>query len=364
MAPGEYDRDMKAWVLAGCLLLFGLNLIAQDVDTGGEVVDAYSTHAGHVPLLSGGMGYIYNVNGGIPTLEPQINPVLLLPLGSHLLVENRTSFTGFFERRNGTSGDYTGRVFTTIDYAQLDWLANTHVMVVAGRYILPFGIYQERLQPIWIANLQDTPIDLPIGTQTSGSGNGGELRGVIKQTDSFSVQYTAYFSAYSNVHELEAARTAGGDGSIYFTKRRLELGGSYQRFLQGRHINSVAGYVSWQPLTIPLDLKGEYDRSYNGNGYWAQGAYMLSQVPAANSFFKNLQLVGRMQQFYPLNGGGDGLPRVNTQQVDFGINYYLWDNNFRLISSYGRQFNSNQDYNIWFTGFTYRFLWPLWPGRK
>lgn len=346
---------MSAWVLAGCLLLFGFNLIAQDVDAG-------STHAGYVPALSGGLGYIYNVNGGIPTLEPQINPVLLVPFGSHVLLESRIDFTGFFERRHGTYGDYTGRVFTTVDYAQLDWLANTHVMAVAGRYILPFGIYQERFVPIWIANLQDPPIDLPIGTQ-GGSGDGGELRGIVKQTDSFSVQYTAYFSAESNVNELQAARGAGGDGSVYFTTRHLELGGSYNRLLQGHQINSAAGYVSWQPLTIPLDLKGEYDYSYNGNGYWAEGAYMLSQVPVANSFFKNVQLVGRIQQFYPLNGGGNGLPRVNTQQVDFGINYYLRDN-WRLISSYGRQFSSNKDYNIWFTGFTYRFLWPLWPGRK
>jgi hypothetical protein len=346
---------MKTWVLAGCLLLCVVKVNAQDAD-----VD--TNHAGHVPVITGGLGYIYNVNGGTPSLEPQINPVLLLPFGSHFLLESRVAFTGFFQRRNG-NGDYTGEVFKSVEYAQLDWLANTHVTAVGGSYLLPFGIYTERIGTLWIANFQDSPIDLPIGTRSSGTGLGGMLRGVVAQTNNYSVQYTTYFSAHSNTNQLQAARTTGGDGSIYLTNQHVEVGGSYQRFLEGRQINNVAGYAIWQPQRVPLDLKGEYDRSFNGNGYWLEGGYMLSQVPVANSFFRNVQLVERVQQYYPLNGGGNGLPSVTTQRVDTGVNYYFHDN-WRLISSYGRQFTSAKDTNFWNLGFTYRFLWPLWPGRK
>jgi len=120
--------------------------------------------------------------------------------------------------------------------------------------------------------------------------------------------------------------------------------------------------VAWQPNTVPVDLKAEYDYSYNGNGYWLETAYRFEklQIP---SFFRRIQVVGRMQQFFPLNGGGNSLPTVNTQRFDFALNYYFRDN-FRVISSYGRTFSSQRDANIWNVGLTYRFVWPLWPERK
>jgi hypothetical protein len=68
-----------------------------------------------------------------------------------------------------------------------------------------------------------------------------------------------------------------------------------------------------------------------------------------------------MQQFHPLHGGGNSLPRVNTERFDAGLNYYIRDD-LRLVSSYGRQFNAPENVNVWNVGFTYRFVWPLWPG--
>ena len=75
-------------------------------------------HAGHVPVISGGIGYVHSVNGGVTTLEPQIVPVLLVPFGSHFLLESRTDFFGFFQRENQTSGPFTGKVLKNVDYAQ------------------------------------------------------------------------------------------------------------------------------------------------------------------------------------------------------------------------------------------------------
>jgi hypothetical protein len=318
--------------------------------------------AGYVPVLSGGAGYVYNVNGGVPTLEPQINPILLVPFGRHVLLESRTDFTGFFQRENQTSGPYTGKVFTTVEFAQLDWLANTHAIVVGGRYLLPFGLYNERLEPIWIRNLQDAPLTATIGTRTTGAGDGLMLRGVVVQTPKLSAQYSAYFSVLSNIEQFGSARTFGGDGSVFFSHPRIEVGLSGQRFLQDRHINSGAAYVSWQPTQVPLDFKAEYDSSYYGRGYWMEGAYRLEQAPIP-SFLRKLQAVGRVQQVFPQNGGGNGLPSVRTDRVDFGLNYYIRDD-LRLLSSYGRTFSSQGNANVWNLGFTYRFMIPLWPGRK
>jgi len=353
-------RKLNRWVFAASALLFALtcNVVAQEAQS----KPALETHAGYVPLISGGAGYIHNINGGVTTLEPQINPILLVPFGSHVLLESRTSFTGFFQRENQTSGPFKGKVFKSVDFAQVDWLANTHVIASIGKYILPFGLYNERLVPVWIRNLQDAPITAAIGTRNSGAGDGIMLRGVAVQRPSYSVQYTSYFSVRSDINQLEAARTAGGDASIYLVPLRLEAGVSYQRFLQQRNINSVSTYISWQPRTTPLDLKAEGDYSYNGRGYWIEGAYRLQQLPIP-PVFRKVQTVVRMQQFFPLHGGGNSLPTVDTHRVDFGLNYYFRDN-LRFISSYGRNFSSQGNANVWNIGATYRFMFPLWPGRK
>lgn len=348
---------MKTKVLV-CCILFHFSLHAHAQGSGAD-----SSHAGYAPVVSGSLGYVYNVQGGVPTLLPQINPVLLLPLGSHVLFESRTDFTGFFERRHETSGDYTGEVYKTVEFAQLDWLANSRVIPIAGRYILPFGLYPERLEPLWITNLQDLPIDFAIGTRTTGAGVGPQLRGVAVETNNLNLQYTAYYSVHNNITQLQSSRTAGGDASIYLTGQHAEFGTSYQRFLDNRPINSVAGYLTWQPLHTPFDFKAEYDRSYNGQGYWIEGNSMLSSIPVANSFFRRMQIVGRDELFFPLHGGGNGVPTVETKRGEAGLNYYIGDD-WRLISSYGRQFNSGHDLNLWNLGFTYRFLWPLEREKK
>ena len=293
-------------LVAGLWLILGGHVAAQEVHD----APAPDSHAGFIPVISGGAGYIHNVNGGVTTLEPQINPMLLVPFGSHVLLESRTDFTGFFQRENGT-GPFKGKVFKSVDFAQVDWLANTHVIVSAGKYLLPFGLYNERLVPLWIRNLQDAPVTAAIGTRNSGAGDGIMLRGTVLQRDAYSIQYSSYFSARCDINQLEAARTAGGDASIYFNHLHLEAGTSYQRFLQQHNINSVATYVSWQPPKVPIDIKAEGDYSYNGRGYWIEAAYSLKQS-SLPSFFRRTQLVSRMQQFFPLNGGGNSLPHVDT----------------------------------------------------
>ncbi len=322
-----------------------------------------SVESAYTPVLSGTFGYIHNVNGGAPALEPQIETVLLVPFSSHVLLESRAEFFGFFTRENQTTGPFTGKVFKSVDYAQVDWFATAHVTATAGSYLLPFGLYNERLAPLWIRNLQDTPITDAVGTRPNGVGLGGMLRGNAKATALYSIQYSAYFSARSNVNQLEASRLAGGDGSIYWRPARLEIGQSFQHLLQQRETSSVASYVSWQPQKLPIDLKAEYDRNFNGQGYWIEPAIRFAQPSATPAFLRRLQFVPRMQQFYPLHGGGNSLPTRSTQRFDFGINYYLRDN-MRFVSSYGRQFTRQLDANIWNVGFTYRFIWPLWPGRK
>jgi hypothetical protein len=262
-----------------------------------------------------------------------------------------------------TSGPYAGKVFKTVDYAQLDWLADSRVIAVAGHYILPFGLYGERLAPVWIRNLQDFPITYEIGNHPEPSGDGFMLRGAAASLANANIQYSAYFSARSSINQLAAARAVGGDTSIFFPSRRVEAGLSYQRTLEGYQINSEAAYLTWQPQRASVDVKAEYDRNHYGDGYWIEAAHSPQQFLFAPDFFRHMQLVGRMEQLFVRNGGGHGLAGVDQQRPEVGLNYLIHDD-WKVVSSYGRLFSSSGDTNIWNFGFTYRFVWPLWPGKK
>lgn len=325
------------------------------------------TSAGYVPVVSGGFAYIQNADGGVQSLIPQFVPVLLVPMGHSVLLESRVEFTGFFQRESLPSGPFSGRyagkVFKTVDYAQLDWLANSHAVFAAGRIILPFGLYSERLAPIWIRNLQDMPITYSIGTHPYGAADGFMVRGVAASLPSASIQYSVYGSTRSSINQLQAVRAVGGDTSIFVPSKRVEVGLSYQRTLQGYQINNEAAYLSWQPQRASVDLKAEYDRNHYGDGYWIEAAHSPQQFPIAPDFFRHVQVVGRMEQLFIRNGGGNGLAIFNEQRPEVGLNFQIRDD-WRLESSYGRLFSKSGDSNTWNFGFTYRFIWPLWPGRK
>jgi hypothetical protein len=100
-----------------------------------------------VPILSGSAGYFNFVTAGQNQIDAQINPVLLLPLGDQWLVESRAEFEGAFQRPPG-GGSYGGGVSKNLDYAQVDYIANPYLTVTLGRFLTPFGIFNERLYPI------------------------------------------------------------------------------------------------------------------------------------------------------------------------------------------------------------------------
>ena len=175
-----------------------------------------------VPILSGNAGFFTNVNGGKAELVPSINPLILLPLGDRWLVESRAEFKGDFQRPDG-GGSYGGKVEQEVDYLQLDYIANRYVTITAGRFLTPFGIYNERLYPIWIRSLQPTPLIFPLGT---GSSDGAMLRGGFRVNSKVNFNYATYFSAFSSVNKFESDRLVGTRTGLFFPGPRIEVGGS------------------------------------------------------------------------------------------------------------------------------------------
>jgi hypothetical protein len=316
----------------------------------------------NVPILSGALAFLGSSNGGAQAYQPVIAPVLVAPFGDHFVVEARADVQGFISREDGTTGPYNGIFAAALDYLQLDYIANAHLTVTAGRFLTPFNIYNERLSAVWIANLQDSPIIFTIGTRTSASSNGFMLRGDLVARPTYVVNYTAYFSALTNTENLQAGRSAGGRIGVFLPQTGVEVGGSYQRFLQNGDYNASGAYLVWQPPPIPLDVRAEYAHSPGGQGYWLEGAYHLARSRDTSTWLSRVQLVGRIQQFVKgTPTPEDILPSANVNQFDFGLNYYL-PHNVRLNGSYGRQYSSAGNANIWNFEITYRFLFPAWPG--
>jgi len=313
-----------------------------------------------VPILTGSVGYFTFVTGGQTELDTQVNPVLLLPLGDRWLVESRAEFEGAFQRPPG-GGPFGGPVSKNLDYAQVDYIANPYLTVTVGRFLTPFNIFNERLYPIWIRSLQQDPLILPLSAESS---DGMMLRGGFPINGTANLSYAVYVSAVSTVHNnLESDRSVGGRMGMFLPGTRFEVGASWQRLLQDGRSNAFGFYSAWQSQRLPLSMHSEYERSNQGSGYWVDGAYRLSRVQFWQRTMRRLEVAGRAEQFFNGQISSDasqalGLPGANTREGEFGLNYYLHDG-LKVAASYGRQFSSDGNLNLWTVGIAYRFALPL-----
>jgi hypothetical protein len=312
-----------------------------------------------VPIFTGSTNYFTRVTAGQVQDAPSISPLLLLPVGDNLLFEAKGALADTFPKN--AQGDYAGKVTYGVVYAQADYITK-YATVTAGRFVTPFGIYGERLAPVWIRALQVTPISVGI---TSGAALGGMLRGGFPAgTDKVNFNYAAYFSANNTHHLLATDRSTGGRIGFFLPGPRLEIGASFQQVLQADRPHSAGIHFEWQPNAAPLTVRSEYVRQSGtkGSGYWVESAYRLSQI----SYLRQVELVGRGQQFFAAPNltaatikklGAFGL---DANQADFGLNYYF-RSDVRASGSYGRQFIQGKNANLWTIGMTYRFVMPLWP---
>ena len=339
-------------VLAGVCLLACAAKIQTAAQTGDNVKP--------VPILSGYAGTFSFVSGGQNLIDTQISPVLLVPLGDRWLVESRAEFEGQFQRP-GDGGPYAGPVTKHVDYAQIDYIASPYVTVTAGRFLTPFGIFNERLYPVWIRALQPDPLILPINTAPS---DGAMFRGGFPVSGQANMNYVAYVSATSiGIGSVDSERHVGGRVGVFFPGPRLEVGGSWQRTLQDDRKNAFGFHMGWQPAKAPLNLRAEFAHSFEGSGYWVEGAYRLSRANVWQKAMRHTEVVARLQQFYtgsisPDGAAALGLPGADTRESDFGVNYFLRDG-LKGIFSYGRQFTSAGNFNQWSFGFAYRWMIPL-----
>jgi hypothetical protein len=346
----DLSKRSRQWLMAPVVLLVFTQL-------GTPFASAQDT-----PLISGGVGFVTSTNGGNTTYIPLIEPILAAPLGQHVLVESRASLLEiFFPKGSGQPG-YTHSSFLGLSYLQADVTASSHLTVVAGDFLTPFGTYNERLTPLWIGKFQDAPLIFPIGTMSTGSSVGGMVRGAAFSNQHINVAYAAYFSAASTNQQFAAQRASGGRTGIYLPEVGLEVGASYGRLLQGVQANAFGADLWWEPIDSPFRLRTEYAHAPHSQGYWAEADYRLSRF-GSNSAIGRLEPIFRMQQTFRTSPDpSDGLPSADTELADFGLDYHL-AREVRINTSYSRQFSSTGNRNIWQTGIVYRLLFPTWKGK-
>jgi len=339
--------------LAFCLALFlSVFMSAPALAQAPEVSSAAT-----VPVVSGGVAFVPFVQAGQTTLVSIISPVVLVPLGDNWLIESRAAFEGDFVRRDGT-GPFGGEVQKSLEYLQLDYIANPHLTVTVGRFLTPFSMYNERLYPVWIRDLQADPLILPLEQSSS---NGMMLRGGFSAAPNLNLNYAAYFSTLSNNQTLASDREVGGRIVAFFPNQRAEIGFSVGHLLQQTNANRFGTHFEWQPRAFPLDMRSEYANTESGQGYWIEPALRLSALSHL-PILARTQVVGRFQQFFTKPGAtNDDVPGANTREPEVGLNYYFMDG-LRATGSYGRQLSSEGNANVWTAGMTYRFAFPLGRG--
>jgi hypothetical protein len=348
------------------LLKFRLSRLARSTKllflTLAMLVAVHYGTAQNTPLLSGGVGFFTATNAGQTTYSPQFEPLLAAPVGPHLLIESRAILLESFAPNGGGKPGYDHSHFISLTYLQGDYIATPHLTIVGGSFLIPFNTYNDRLSPIWIGNFQGGPLIAGLGIGT-GTGTGGMVSGSAISRNKYSISYNAYFSGRVGNQYFAADRIAGGRASLYLPDKRLEMGLSYNRTLQGTHENFYGGHLWWEPKDTGFQLRSEFSRGHHAQGYWVETAYRTRAFGGLDSFIGRIEPVFRMQQtFRRDNVVSDTLPPVNTQEADFGLDYNL-PHSTRILTSYSRQFASTGNFNIWQTGVVYRFLFPTWKGN-
>ncbi len=306
-----------------------------------------------IPVITGDFSFQTKFEPGMQMVMPEFDPVVLVPLGRKFLVESEFDMALNLTRDQGQWGPAV--VAHGVEYLQLDYVLGPHLTAVVGSFLTPFGIYRERLHPMWIRNLANEPMIFAINNNSS---DGAMLRGSAQVTPGMNITYTAYYSVRMTNSQLSADRRAGGRASLFFPNKRVEVGVSYSKVLSDQRYSMAGADLTWTLKKIPFDIRAEVIHSATlGNGYWVEGAYRLNKL-GSNAFLRNSELAARGEQYrvpkMPQTLIAD-LPTENTTRAALGWNYYL-GNGVRFDASYGRNFAAGDNHSTWTVGMTYRFV--------
>jgi len=275
-------------------------------------------------------------------------PIFLYRGGERVLFE-----AGFdFGLQNNAPGSSGATTTINLSFAQLDYLMNDYVTLVAGDMVLPLGTYEERTAG-WLNKIPDDPLPRDL---LPGAGVGAQLRGAVPlgQTGKL-LNYSVWGvngpssadgtgnaesldlggnvgsrsdNAVANLHGQPSGGARVGWFMPFKPHYDLELGLSGQSGEwdnAGRHLWSAVVADASLHLGSSFEVKGEYIRSWYGSadhgnvrpeGWWVQAGYKLAGLNLDWPYINNLELVNRYDSIH------DGLG-TQTRRYTLGFIYYL-----------------------------------------
>jgi len=82
------------------------------------------------------------------TFDAGFNPIFIWKLSDRILFESEVELT--FNSEGDTD--------VSLEFADISYIVNDYLTVGAGKFLLPFSIFNERLHPAWINKLPDRPL--------------------------------------------------------------------------------------------------------------------------------------------------------------------------------------------------------------
>lgn len=307
---------------------------------------AEASQSGSTKFLLTGYGFAdYMDRGkGKSSFNAGFNPIFLWKLSHRLL------FEGELEIALGEEETDVG-----LEYAQIDYLLNDYMTLVAGKFLNPSNYFAERIHPPWINKLPDFPLPLAEDTALQGfSQVGFQVRGGLPLGRT-RLGYALFVSNGPRLHtEGEDAGSLDFENSIDIDNNKavggrigfwplwgLELGYSFEvADTSGNDFRNVETLIHAVDLNFArplralkgsIDLRAQYiwqeidnpglallDFHNNSNGGYAQIAYQPYEI--GWPVLQNLEAVFRYDRLdlprgAPLN--------IDEQRWTLGLNYWL-----------------------------------------
>lgn len=267
-----------------------------------------------------------------------------------------------------------------LEYADIMYILNDYMTVRAGKFLLPFGTFMERLHPSWINRMPTRPLGFGHDGIAPLSGVGAELRGAFR-VGTGTMNYSVYTTngprlktpmgeeplesgmlMFMNLKDNNNNRAYGTRiGLLPFSDSSTELGFSYyttsktgteDSMYENIGANLYAfdfSFVKQLPfIGGTVDVKAQYNNSKIDNitytveehdgefedlifnneskSYYGQLSYRPTM--SETNFIKNLEFVGRFSKLETPEGSGF---ETNQEEFSMGLNYWLnWHSVLKL----------------------------------
>ncbi len=364
---------MRVWnKLVGVVMVMALlgPLDAQDSATLQQEVDALKPRLSRFLLRGYAHSGFEKFEEGSSFVGGSFNPIFLWQQSDRLLFEAELEV----ELENGTTR-------LGLEYANMSFIFSKRAIIRVGQFLIPFGIFAERLHPRWINRLPSNPLGFSHGEQVGpASALGVELRGGAP-VGSGKVNYSVYVINgptlndgslepeevgqlhFDNYEDNNDNKAIGGRlGILPFSSSALELGFSAQVAKVGNRgsiyentgAQLFAADLSFvknvAPLKSIIDIKAQYNitrvnrENYavgtetfqfknESNAFFVQG--VIKPAFVNNAFLQKLELAGR---YSALQMAPDAPWGTEKNQWAVSVNYWL---DWRTVIKFSYQYTSS-----------------------